>query len=64
MSVPALTVVPAGTTIDLRITLPRGAGTAAFRWQAPEKMEAAAVRAEIARDLVPRFFRNFLPKDD
>jgi len=62
--VPSLTVVPAGTTVDIRITLPRGAGTDGFRWCAPQGMPVDQVRAEIAKDLVPRFFRNFLPKDD
>lgn len=66
MSVEPLSIVPAGTTIDIRITLPRerGGSSAGFRWRAPEMMQAADARAEIAKDLVPRFFRNFLPKDD
>ena len=66
MSVEPLSVVPAGTTVDIKITLPRerGGTSAGFRWRAPEMMPAADARAEIAKDLVPRFFRNFLPKDD
>lgn len=66
MSVEPLSVVPAGTTVDIKITLPkeRGGGSAGFRWRAPEHMPADEARAEIAKDLVPRFFRNFLPKDD
>lgn len=64
--VPALSVVPAGTTIDLKITLPRerGGGSEILRWVAPETMEAASVRVEIAKDLVPKFFAAFLPKDE
>ena len=61
-----LSVVPSGTTIDMRITLPkeRGSGSAGYRWRAPETMPAADVRGEVARDLVPRFFRNFLPREE
>ena len=64
--VPALSVVPIGTTIDLKITLPRerGGGSEILRWTAPETMEAANVRAAIAKDLVPKFFGTFLPKDE
>lgn len=64
MSVDPLSFVPAGTTVDIKITLPRGGGSAGFRWRAPERMSADKVRTEIAKDLVPRFFRNFLPKDE
>lgn len=64
MSVEPLTIVPAGTIIDIKITLPRGAGVDGFRWRAPERMPVDQVRVEVAKDLVPRFFRNFLPKDD
>lgn len=64
MSVEPLTIVPAGTIIDIKITLPRGAGADGFRWRAPERMPVDQVRVEVAKDLVPRFFRNFLPKDD
>lgn len=64
MAVEPLSVVPAGTTIDIKITLPRGEGSAGFRWRAPERMPADKARTEIAKDLVPRFFRAFLPKDD
>jgi len=66
MSVAPLSDVPAGTTIDIKITLPRerGGGSDGFRWRAPERMPADEARAAIAKDLVPRFFRNFLPKDE